>query len=127
MMCADENRFERRSGQRFPYQIPVRLRVPGEERRGSGLTQNLSSRGAAVWTDVPLSDGQVVEMTLVMPSEITLAEDMNVCCRVRVVRRGNPEGGKEAVAVRIEHYDFLYREVPVLKERGRRAIPLVRP
>ncbi|MBO0911937.1 MAG: PilZ domain-containing protein [Acidobacteria bacterium] len=103
------------------------LRIPGGERGGSGLTQNLSSRGAMLWTDVPLSEGEQVEMTLVMPSEITLAEDMSVCCRVRVVRRGEAEGGRDAVAVRIEHYDYLYREIPVLEEPARRAIRLVRP
>jgi hypothetical protein len=80
-----------------------------------------------VWTDLPLSEGGLVEMTLVMPSEITLAEDMNVCCRVRVVRRGEAEGGKEAFAVRIEHYDFLYREVPFPEEHAGKAISLVRP
>jgi hypothetical protein len=127
MARADENRLERRSGQRFPYQIPVLLRVPGEERRGSGFTQNLSSRGAMVWTNLRLSEGELVEMTLVMPSEITLAEDMNVRCRVRVVRRGEAEGGKEAFAVRIEHYDFLHREMPFVEERRGKAIPLVRP
>jgi len=128
MANAEENRFERRSGQRFPYQIPVLLRVPGEEqRRGSGFTLNLSSRGAMLWTDLRLSEGELVEMTLVMPSEITLAEDMKVRCRVRVVRRGEAEGGKEALAVRIEHYDFLYRERPLVEEHAREAIPLVRP
>jgi len=81
-------------------------RVPGEERIGWGFTQDLSSRGAKVWTDLRLSAGELVEMTLVMPSEITLSEEMDVRCRVRVVRRDQAEAGKEAFAVRIEHYDF---------------------
>jgi hypothetical protein len=127
MASADENRLERRSGQRFPYQIPVLLSVPGKERSGSGFSQNLSSRGAMVWTDLGLSEGDLVEMTLVMPSEITLAEDMKVRCRVRVVRRGEAEGGKQAFAVRIEHYDFLYREMPFLEKHSGRAIPFLRP
>jgi hypothetical protein len=127
MSSAEQNRIERRCGQRFSYQLPVLLRVPGEARTGSGFTQDLSSRGAMVWTDLSLTEGQVIEMTLVMPSEITLAEDMNVCCRARVVRREQVNGGKPAVAVHIEHYDFLRQEPPVVEEHGAKDMPLVRP
>jgi len=118
--------MERRCGQRFPYQVPVTLRVPGETRTGSGFTQDLSSRGAMLWTDLSLAEGQMVEMTLVMPSEITLADDMNVCCRARVVRCDQVNGGKPAVAVHIEHYDFL-RQEQVLEEPATKDMPLVRP
>lgn len=120
MTNAEQNRLERRCGQRFPYQVPVTLRVPSEGRHGTGFTQDLSSRGAMVWTDFSLSEGQLVEMTLIMPSEITLAEDMNVCCRARVVRRDQTEGDKPGVALRIEHYEFLHRE-PVLQPATKEA------
>ncbi len=119
---ADQNRIERRSGQRFPYQVAVLLQVPNQQRNGSGCTQDLSSRGAMVWTDLPLQVGEFVDMTLVMPSEITLADDMSVCCRARVVRREQVDGGKPAVAVHIEHYEFLYREVPVAAMLGKVAV-----
>jgi hypothetical protein len=114
----EQNRIERRCGQRFAYQLPVLLRVPSEGRSGSGFTQDLSSRGALLWTDFPLSEGAEVEMTLVMPSEITLAEDMNVCCRARVVRLEQAEGNKPAVALRIEHYEFIH-EPTVLQQDTR--------
>ena len=127
MTSPEQNRMERRCGQRFPYQVPVMLRVPGEARSGSGFTQDLSSRGAMLWTDLALAEGELVDMTLVMPSEITLADDMNVCCRARVVRREQVEGGKPAVAVHIEHYDFLREEPPVLEEHAAKDMPLVRP
>jgi hypothetical protein len=124
MTSAEQNRVERRLGQRFPYQVPVTLRVSGETRTGSGFTQDLSSRGAMLWTDLSLAEGQMVEMTLVMPSEITLADDMKVCCRARVVRCEQGAAGKPAVAVHIEHYDFLRQEPPVLEEHGGKDIPL---
>jgi len=127
MTSAEQNRVERRLGQRFPYQLPVTLRVPGETRIGSGFTQDLSSRGAMLWADLSLAEGQIVEMTLVMPSEITLADDMNVCCRARVMRCDQVNGGKPAVAVHIEHYDFLRQEAPVLEEHAAKEMPLVRP
>jgi hypothetical protein len=127
MTGTEQNRVERRCGQRFPYQLPVALRVPGETRTGSGFTQDLSSRGAMLWTDLSLAEGQLVEMTLVMPSEITLADDMNVCCRARVMRCDQVNGGKPAVALHIEHYDFLRQEIPVIEEHAAKDMPLVRP
>ncbi len=109
--------MERRCGQRFEYQLPLTLRVPANGRSGAGFTQDLSSRGALLWTDFPLCEGMMIEMTLVMPSEITLGEDMSVCCRARVLRL-EPHRDKEkpAVAVRIEHYEFLHDQVPVLQQ-----------
>jgi hypothetical protein len=127
MTSAEQNRVERRLGQRFPYQVPVTVRVSGESRTGSGFTQDLSSRGAMLWTDLCLAEGQMVEMTLVMPSEITLADDMNVCCRARVTRCEQAAGGKPAIAVHIEHYDFLRQEPPIVEEHGGKDMPLVRP
>jgi hypothetical protein len=80
-----------------------------------------------LWTDLCLAEGQMVEMTLVMPSEITLADDMNVCCRARVMRCDQVNGGKPAVALHIEHYEFLRQEPPVLEEHAAKDMPLVRP
>jgi hypothetical protein len=117
MSQAEPNRVERRCGQRFEYQLPVLLRVPADGRSGAGFTQDLSSRGALLWTDFPLREGMLIEMTLVMPFEITLAEDMNVCCRARVLRlESHREEEKPAVAVRIEHYEFLPHQVPVVQQ-----------
>lgn len=127
MTSAEQNRVERRLGQRFPYQLPVTLHVCGETRSGSGFTQDLSSRGAMLWTDLSLTEGQIVEMTLVMPSEITLADDMNVCCRARVMRCEQVNGGKPAVAVHIEHYEFLRQEAQLQEDHGAKDMPLVRP
>lgn len=118
MSSAEQNRIERRSCQRFEYQVPILLKVSGQERSGTGFTQNLSSRGAMLWTDFSLCEGEVVDMTLVMPSEITLADDMSVCCRARVLRREQADSGKPAIALRIEHYEFLYRDVSPLEDHA---------
>jgi len=114
MSNTEPNRIERRSGQRFAYQIPVVLRDRSHSRTGAGCTQDLSSRGALVLTDYPVSEGEFVELLLVMPSEITLAEDMNVCCHAHVVRREQAEGRKAAIALRIERYDFLHGDASIV-------------
>ena len=125
MTRAEQNRIERRSSQRFSYQVPVLLRIPVEGRTGAGCTQDLSSRGALVWTDFQLNEGALIEMVLVMPSEITLAEDMNVCCLGHVTRLECAEGAKPAVAVRIERYDFLHTEAAL--PHAVREEPVARP
>ena len=104
---------ERRVGQRFPYLLPVSVRQPSASLEGIGITQDLSSRGVFLLTDVQLTEGAEVELTLQMPSEITLGESMPVRCRGKVLRVVTPQaasiasGGKIGVAVRLENYEYL--------------------
>ena len=77
---------ERRIGQRFPFNFPVSLRDVATAADGVGFTQDLSSRGAFLVTDMALREGAEVELTLKMPSEITLGENMRVRCRGVVLR-----------------------------------------
>jgi hypothetical protein len=77
---------ERRIGQRFPFNLPVSLRDVSTSTEGLGFTQDVSSRGVFFFTVMPLSEGAEIELTLKMPSEITLGESMRVRCRGRVLR-----------------------------------------
>jgi PilZ domain len=77
---------ERRIGQRFPFNLPVSLRDVASAADGVGFTQDLSSRGAFLVTDMALREGVEVELTLRMPAEITLGENMRVRCRGVVLR-----------------------------------------
>src|SRR5580698_8854050 len=84
--------IERRAGQRFPYLLPLSLRQPGTSVEGVGFTQDLSSRGVFFFTDAAVTEGSEIELSLKMPSEITLGENMPVRCRghvLRVVRPGD--------------------------------------
>ena len=59
-----------------------------------------------------------MELTLIMPSEITLAENMRVRCRGKVVRVCSPQAGSKcAVAVQLEGYEFLPEAPPAPAER----------
>ena len=116
MASAQPVRVERRSGLRFSeFQVPVLLKA-ADGRTGAGFTLDLSSRGALLWTDFSAAEGEIFEIALVMPAAITLAEDMSVRCRARVVRlERDHERGKPAIAVRIDHYEFLPREFAVVQ------------
>jgi len=112
--------IERRVGQRFPYLLPLSLRQPGTSIEGLGFTQDLSSRVVFFFTSAPLTEGSEIELTLRMPSEITLGENMPVRCRGRILRvirpaatatpdssGAAPTEAKIGVAVRFEGYEYL--------------------
>jgi hypothetical protein len=95
---------ERRVGQRFPFNLPVSLRDVSTAAEGLGFTQDVSSRGAFFFTVMALSEGTEIELTLKMPSEITLGESMRVRCTGRVLRIVNAadNGWKPASATQTE-------------------------
>jgi hypothetical protein len=103
---------ERRIGQRFAFNLPVSLRDVATATEGLGFTQDLSSRGAFLFTDMALNEDAEVELTLRMPSEITLGENMRVRCRGRVLRIVKPAENKSVetkigVAVCLKRYEYL--------------------
>ncbi|HEX6821132.1 MAG TPA: PilZ domain-containing protein [Candidatus Sulfotelmatobacter sp.] len=111
-------RVERRVGQRFPYLLATSFRQTSDGIEGVGFTQDLSSRGVFFLTDAPLTEGSEIELTLRMPSEITLGQSMPVRCKGRILRIVRPNGtspnplsdaarAKIGVAVRLECYEYL--------------------
>lgn len=119
-MTSSPVRVERRVGQRFPYLLPVSMRPSAGSIEGVGFTQDLSSRGVFFFTDAPLTEGAEIELTLCMPSEITLGESMPVRCRGRILRVTRPAPAQSSsstraetkigVAVRLECYEYLPEE-----------------
>jgi len=95
---------ERRVGQRFAFNLPVSLRDVASAAEGLGFTQDLSSRGAFFFTVMALTEGSEVELTLKMPSEITLGDSMRVRCRGQVLRIVNAadNGWKPALTTQAE-------------------------
>jgi len=105
-MSSDSIFLERRASQRFDFQLPVGVRLSGTEREGCGFIQDLSGRGVFFYTDFKVAEGDVVELTFMMPAEITLTENMRVRCRGRVTRV-LPVESKFGVAVNLEGYEYL--------------------
>jgi hypothetical protein len=105
-MSSDSISLERRASQRFDFQLPVGVRLSGTEREGCGFIQDLSGRGVFFYTDFQVAEGDVVELTFMMPAEITLTENMRVRCRGRVTRV-LPAESKFGVAVNLEGYEYL--------------------
>jgi hypothetical protein len=109
--------LERRIGQRFPFNLPVALRELATGAAGLGFTQDVSSRGAFFFTDMAITAGADIELTLKMPAEITLGETMRVRCTGRVLRLIKPlesscsetksSEAKIGVAVCLTGYEYL--------------------
>lgn len=114
-------RVERRAGQRFPYLLPVFVREMSSGVEARGFTQDLSSRGVFFFTDTTFREGAQIELTLNMPSEITLGENMRVRGRGHVLRVSSPTDPSQpsntsthphaetkiGVAVRFDGYEYL--------------------
>ena len=105
-MSAQPIQFERRSAQRFDFHLAVSVGVCKNGVEGSAFTQNISARGAFLYSELTLEEGDAVVLELIMPSEITLAESMQVRCRGRVMRVSRVQN-RSAIAVFLEGYEFL--------------------
>ncbi len=105
-MSTEPVRLERRAGQRFEVNLPLAVQSGGLT--FAGFTQDVSSRGIFFYTEAALPEGAVVELTLTMPSEITLAESMRVRCRGHVLRTsGTNPSRRNGVAARLDSYQYL--------------------
>ena len=115
-MSADPNRLdhclERRGAQRFEVHLPLAVHFEG--RTVPGFTQALSGRGVFFYVEAALPEGAVVELTFTMPSEITLAENMPVRCRGRVLRASASQAGQRSgIAVQLDSYQYLPSDEPI--------------
>jgi|SRR5438105_4401112 len=107
-MSTEPLHFERRASQRFEFHLPISIRVPATGQTGTGCSQDLSRRGVFFYTDCPLVHGDAVELTMVMPSEITHTDNMRVCCRGKVARVCKVTAAeKSGVAVYFDNYEVL--------------------
>jgi hypothetical protein len=106
MMSTEPNRLERRGAQRFEVHQPLAIHLEG--RTVPGFTQDLSSRGIFFYAEVALAEGTVVELTFIMPSQITLGDNMPVRCRGRVLRAmPSADGQRSGIAVQLDSYEYL--------------------
>jgi len=128
-MSTDPNRLERRGAQRFEVHLPLAVHFEG--RTAPGFTQDLSGRGIFFYTEMTLPEGAVVELTFVMPSEITLADNMPVRCRGRVLRASaspaghslddrsqdsqSQAGQRAGIAMRFDSYQYLPADEPIMQ------------
>ena len=105
---ADRFRCDRRLSLRHPFKTALRVRIwksTTPELRAESI--NLSQRGIFFLTDIPLQQGEAVEVLLKMPEEITGEPTTEWRCTGLVVRVQPIDSakGKLGVGVRFDCYE----------------------
>jgi PilZ domain-containing protein len=101
---------ERRSMRRFDMRLPALVKLTGDSfQELLTETQNVSARGVFFYIDRAVPRGSRVEVTLTLPSHVTLTEALRVRFTARVVRvESRLPGSRIGVAAAIEEYEFLH-------------------
>jgi hypothetical protein len=111
--------MERRATRRFRMKLPMRVRWATKSGNGEAQTESedITSRGVYFVLPTEIDNGSWVELVLVLPHEITLAEPVRARCQARVRRTEIKEMDRVGVAAEIELYQFLRED----KNAGSRA------
>jgi len=96
--------------QRFQLQLPLKYRQVDEERWHEGKTQNISRSGLLFQGEESLQPNALLEINLVLPSEIAGLSPTEVVCRGEIVRTVQAEGVEmpPALAAKILQYRFQH-------------------
>jgi PilZ domain len=101
--------MEVRATRRFRVKLPMTVRWATKSGNGEAQTEseNISSRGVYFFLPTKIKKGTWVELVLVLPHEITLAEPVRVRCQARVCRTETKKRNLVGVAAEIEFYQLL--------------------
>ncbi len=95
---------------RFQLRLPLKYRKVDEEQWHEGQTRNISRSGLLFQAESALQPNVVLEINLVLPSEIAGLSPTEVVCRGEVVRtvRAEQEEMPPALAAKILQYRFQH-------------------
>jgi hypothetical protein len=94
---------------RFDMRLPAMVKLT-EEGFHEMLTetQNVSARGVFLYVDRPVAPNTRLEVTLTLPSQVTLADAVRVRFVGRILRvEPQPPTSRFGIAAIIEEYEFL--------------------
>ena len=99
---------EKRTRQRIPVRLPVSIKSEDGSIQETAQTRDLSSGGIFLYTQSRITEGDELELVLVLPSELTFGERRGLCCQASVVRVEHPSsGGDFGVAAEIKRFEVL--------------------
>lgn len=105
---------ERRKGKRHPAKMPVKLRLTEGVTPYSQNAEsvNISESGLLFLLDQPIAVGSHVDLSFVMPGEVTGGLPMKIRCSARVVRVDTYDSaqGKSGIAAHIERFETIVAE-----------------
>src|ERR1017187_6751988 len=104
--------LDRRSRQRVPARVPVRVKSAVGGRELTAETRDVSTNGVFLYSKSRMAEGSDVELVLILPPELTSGEKCWVCCHARVLRVEQGPGKDFGVAAEIRRMEIL-PEIPV--------------
>jgi len=96
---------ERRSGQRLPVRVPVKVRHQGGEHQG--LTRDLSSSGIFLYSESGMKEGSKLELVIMLPPGLGLGPGGWTLCEASVVRMEESEGQGIGIAATLDRIALL--------------------
>jgi hypothetical protein len=96
---------ERRTGQRVPVRVPVKVRHEGSE--VEGLTRDLSSSGIFLYSESTIKAGSKLELVVMLPPGLGLGPGGWTLCQASVVRVEASEGNSMGVAATLDRIEFV--------------------
>lgn len=98
---------ERRSGQRVPVQVPVKVRQEGSEHQGHGLTRDLSSSGIFLYSESGIRAGSKLELVIMFPPGLGFGSGGWTLCEASVVRVEESDGKGLGIAATLDRIEFM--------------------
>jgi hypothetical protein len=97
---------------RYPIQIMMLYRLPGNKQWRQGRTENISRSGVLFRTDHQMPLEAPIEMLLALPVEVTGGRKASVICRGRVIRTADVRDADAecAVAATITNYRLMHSQ-----------------
>lgn len=96
---------ERRSRQRVPVRVPVKVRHEGSEHEA--LTRDLSSSGIFIYSESGMKAGSKLELVIMLPPDLGLGPGGWTLCEASVVRVEESEGKGMGIAATLDRIELL--------------------
>jgi len=107
---------ERRTARRYDLSLPiiVRARIDAEAAPKTGKIRDISNRGVYFTIDNRLNAGSEVELTMILPAELTGGAEVLIKAAGKVIRvdQRSSEDDQNVAAV-FEMYDIIRNETTV--------------
>jgi hypothetical protein len=96
---------DRRSRQRVPVRVPVKVRHEGSEQQG--LTRDLSSSGIFLYSESGMKAGSKLELVIMLPPSLGLGPGGWTLCQASVVRVEESDGKGMGIAATLDRIEWL--------------------
>jgi hypothetical protein len=96
---------DRRSGQRTPVRVPVKVRHQGGEH--AGLTRDLSSSGIFLYSETGLKAGSKLELVVMFPPGLGFGSGGWTLCEASVVRIEEADDKRVGIAATLDRIAVL--------------------